>query len=48
MRLTMKDADSRNFFDSLKIRILNPEFPGNQKNPMKIQEVIIVKNPEEH
>jgi len=29
------DADLRNISESLKIKTLNPEFPGNQKYPGK-------------
>ena len=37
-----KDADLRNISDSLKIRTVNPEFPGDQKYPRKIQGIVMV------
>ena len=36
-----KETDLRKSSDSLKIKTLNPEFPGNQKHPGKIQDVVM-------
>ena len=36
-----KEADLRNIWDSLKNRTLNPEFPGDQKYPRKIQGIVM-------
>ena len=36
-----KDADLKNISDSLKIKTANPEFPGNQKYPKKIQGILM-------
>jgi len=36
-----KEADLKRFSDNLRIKTSNPEFPGNQEYPEKIQGIVL-------